>query len=263
MLHKICLIICKLQQCYSKETTKHALKSSFLGIGIGQVIIKSFLFIFSVGREEEKESKMKSKSKSGNEKVRLNVRLDHQVEFGESVVILGSIKELGSWKKKVPMNWTESGWVCSLEFKGGESVEYKFLTVKADKSVLWEGGDNRVLKFPKGGNFGIVSHWNATGEAVDLLPLEKEEDVGNNGSTIVDTVSTPEVGTSPFVGQWKGNATSFMRSNEHGNREAGRRWDTSGLEGLALKLVEGDRNARNWWRKVPRLIGFYLNFQNL
>ncbi|XP_021805227.1 phosphoglucan, water dikinase, chloroplastic [Prunus avium] len=200
--------------------------------------------------EEEKESKMKSKSKSGNEKVRVNVRLDHQVEFGESVAILGSIKELGSWKKKVPMIWTESGWVCSLEFKGGESVEYKFLTVRADKSVLWEVGDNRVLKLPKGGSFGIVSHWNATGEAVDLLPLEKEEDVEYNGSTIVDAVRTPEVGTSPFVGQWKGNATSFMRSNEHGNREAGRIWDTSGLEGLALKLVEGDRNARNWWQKL-------------
>ncbi|XP_062082125.1 phosphoglucan, water dikinase, chloroplastic-like [Humulus lupulus] len=41
-----------------------------------------------------------------------------------------------------------------------------------------------------------------------------------------------------------------MRSNEHRDRESERRWDTSGLEGLALKFVEGDRNARNWWRKL-------------
>lgn len=187
------------------------------------------------------------KSESG--KVRLNIRLDHQVEFGESVAILGSVKELGSWKKKVPMNWTESGWVCTLEFKGGESVEYKFLTVRADKSMLWEGGHNRVLKLPKGGSFDMVCHWNATTEAVGLPSSEEGEDVGQNGSTVADTVGAEEVESSPFVGQWKGNAISFMRSNEHGNREGGK-WDTSGLEGLALKLVEGDRNARNWWRKL-------------
>lgn len=187
------------------------------------------------------------KSESG--KVRLNIRLDHQVEFGESVAILGSVKELGSWKKKVPMNWTESGWVCTLEFKGGKSVEYKFLTVRADKSMLWEGGHNRVLKLPKGGSFDMVCHWNATTEAVGLPSSEEGEDVGQNGSTVADTVGAEEVESSPFVGQWKGNAISFMRSNEHGNREGGK-WDTSGLEGLALKLVEGDRNARNWWRKL-------------
>ncbi|CAN6580302.1 unnamed protein product [Malus baccata var. baccata] len=195
--------------------------------------------------DEEKDSMMKSESG----KVRLNIRLDHQVEFGESVAILGSVKELGSWKKKVPMNWTESGWVCTLEFKGGESVEYKFLTVRADKSMLWEGGHNRVLKLPNGGSFEMVCHWNATTEAVGLPSSEEGEDVGQNGSTVADTVGAEEVESSPFVGQWKGNAISFMRSNEHGNRKGGK-WDTSGLEGLALKLVEGDRNARNWWKKL-------------
>ncbi|XP_020245571.1 uncharacterized protein LOC109823662 isoform X2 [Asparagus officinalis] len=32
-----------------------------------------------------------------------------------------------------------------------------------------------------------------------------------------------------------------MRSNEHGSRESGRRWDTDGLDGVPLRLVEGDR----------------------
>lgn len=253
-----------MKQCYSKYTTNHVLKSSSLTlrIGIAKIQIKSFLLLFvfflSVGSDEEKDSMMKSESG----KVRLKIRLDHQVEFGESVAILGSVKELGSWKKKVPMNWTESGWVCTLEFKGGESVEYKFLTVRADKSMLWEGGHNRVLKLPNGGSFEMVCHWNATTEAVGLPSSEEGEDVGQNGSTVADTVGAEEVESSPFVDQWKGNAISFMRSNEHGNREGGK-WDTSGLEGLALKLVEGDRNARNWWKKVPRVIAFYLFFQSL
>lgn len=206
----------------------------------------------------EEKNKMKKKSKSGSGNVRLNVRLDHQVKFGESISILGSVKELGLWKKAVKMNWTESGWVCDLKLKGEESVEYKFVIVGKDKSMVWESGDNRILKLPVGGSFGIICHWNETGEAVDLLPLsvqeneEDTEDVGENGSMITDSAAETllEVKTSPFVGQWQGKAASFMRSNEHRNRESDRKWDNSNLQGLALKLVEDDQNARNWWRKV-------------
>ncbi|KAJ8755383.1 hypothetical protein K2173_019181 [Erythroxylum novogranatense] len=203
-------------------------------------------------REEEKMKKTKTKGGRGN--VQVNVRLDHQVEFGEHVVILGSTKELGSWKKKTPMNWTEAGWVCDLDLKGGESVEFKFAIVSKDKSMIWERGDNRILKLPNSGSFEMVCRWNATGEAVDLLPLvsgdnvELVEDKGDNGSASVGTVLNVE--SSPFVGQWQGKDVSFMRSNDHRARETERRSDTSGLEGLALMLVEGDRSARNWWRKL-------------
>ncbi|KAK9289169.1 hypothetical protein L1049_017643 [Liquidambar formosana] len=206
--------------------------------------------------ETREGEKKKMKSKLGGGKVRLSVRLDHQVKFGESVVILGSVKELGSWKKNVPMKWTEIGWVCELELKGGESVEYKFVIMSKNKSMVWESGDNRVLKLPEEGIFKMVCRWNTTGEAVDLLPSrsedsgEKMEFVGDNGSTGTDGATHLEAGLSPFVEQWQGRAASFMRSNEHQNRETGRKWDTSGLEGLALKLVEGDRNARNWWQKL-------------
>lgn len=200
---------------------------------------------------------MKPKSGHGGN-VRISFRLDHQVEFGEHVVILGSTKELGSWKKNVPMKWSESGWLCDLEFKGGESIEYKFVIVRNDKSKAWEAGENRILKLPKGGSFEIVCHWNKTGEAVDLLHLE--EDVLDNGSVVTDAAPDAllEVGTSPFVGQWQGKSASFMRADDHWNREMERKWDTSGLQGLTLKLVEGDQRARNWWRKVMHLIMFYL-----
>lgn len=200
-------------------------------------------------KEEDKKKKMKSKSEQGGN-VRISFRLDHQVEFGEHVVILGSTKELGSWKKNVPMKWSESGWVCDLEFKGGESIEYKFVIVRNDKSKAWEAGDNRILKLPKGGNFETVCHWNETGDAVDLLQLE--EDVLDNGFVVTDAAPEAllEVGTSPFVGQWQGKSASFMRAYDHRNQELERKWDTSGLEGLALKLVEGDQKAQNWWRKL-------------
>lgn len=219
---------------------------------------------FGSREEEKKKKRTKVKPKSGSGKVGLNICLDHQVQFGEHVVILGSTKELGSWKKQVPMNWSEDGWICDLELKGGESVEFKFVVVSKDKSVAWEGGNNRVLKLPQGGNFGMICHWNSTEETLELLPLSSEEyddsvdDAGHSEST--STTDALEVEASPFVGQWQGRPASFMRSNEHHNRELETRWDTTGLEGLALKLVEGDKSARNWWRKVHIVILLIAKF---
>ncbi|KAI3924013.1 hypothetical protein MKW92_027484 [Papaver armeniacum] len=201
-------------------------------------------------REEEKKM-------GNNGKVKLRVLLNHQVQFGESVGILGSSKEFGSWKKKLQMNWTDKGWVSEVETKGGELIEFKFVIAGKDKNnVVWEGGDNRKFTLPQDGFFQMICHWNNTGESVNLSTL----DGTSNDGGAVETQSSNGVGVgepvkeggaaSPFVEQWQGKAASFMRSNEHGNREADRGWDTSGLQGCALKLVEGDRNARNWWRKL-------------
>ncbi|KAJ0957841.1 putative phosphoglucan, water dikinase [Helianthus annuus] len=204
---------------------------------------------------ETGEKEMKSKTSRGM--VQLNLRLDHQVKFGEHVGVLGSTKEFGSWKKKKQLNWTETGWVCNMECKGGETIEFKFVVEQIDKSMIWEGGDNRVLKLPQSGSYEIVFHWNMTNEPLNLLPLDSneyevevesvDEKKDDNGSLVV------EGATSPFVDKWQGKEASFMQSNEHGNRERERHWDTSGLEGVALKLVEGDKSGRNWWRKLEHI----------
>ncbi|KAK4266563.1 hypothetical protein QN277_027460 [Acacia crassicarpa] len=207
-------------------------------------------------REEEaiqKKDKMKS---SGRGKVKLHIRLDRQVEFGEHVVILGSTKELGSWKKSVPMSWTENGWVYDLELPKGKNIEFKFVIAKKDKSLVWEDGENRVLNLPEGGKFSTVARWNSTKENLELLPLvhdEGEEDERNlvdEKHEVNDGDSVLEEEPSPFVGQWQGKAASFMQSKEQRSHETERKWDFTGLEGLALKLVEGDQKARNWWRKL-------------
>ncbi|ESQ32164.1 hypothetical protein EUTSA_v10003634mg [Eutrema salsugineum] len=201
------------------------------------------------------EEQRKKKDGSGT-KVKLNVRLNHQVNFGEHVAMFGSAKEIGSWKKKSPLTWTENGWVCELELSGGQVLEYKFVIVHNDGSLSWESGDNRVLKLPNSGSFSVVCHWDATGETLDF-PQEVASD-GHDDSDKHDVVDDRVVGSengaqlhkSTLAGQWQGKDASFMRSNEHGNREVGRNWDTTGLEGSALKMVEGDRNSRNWWRKL-------------
>lgn len=184
--------------------------------------------------------------------MKLNVRLNHQVKFGEHVAMFGSAKEIGSWKKKSPLNWTENGWVCELELSGGQVLEYKFVIVKSDGSLSWESGDNRFLKLPNSGSFSVVCHWDATRETLDL-PQDVAIDAGGHDVSddrVVGSENGSQLQKSTLAGQWQGKDASFMRSNEHGNREVGRNWDTSGLEGPALKMVEGDRNSRNWWRKV-------------
>ncbi|GJS18940.1 phosphoglucan, water dikinase, chloroplastic [Tanacetum coccineum] len=204
-------------------------------------------------REEETgETDMKSKSARGT--VQLSLRLDHQVKFGEHVGVLGSTKEFGSWKKKKQLNWTETGWVCDMECKGGETIEFKFVVEQMDKSMVWEGGDNRVLKLPQSGSFEIIYHWNMTNEPANLLPVDGKEyevEVESVGEFQDDNGSPNlESATNTFVQGWQGKEASFMKSNEHGGRERQRHWDTSGLEGVALKLVEGDKSAKNWWKKL-------------
>ncbi|KAF9610090.1 hypothetical protein IFM89_019930 [Coptis chinensis] len=166
-------------------------------------------------------------SKQGSGKVKIKVRLNHQVKFGETVAVFGSLKELGSWKKSFKMNWTENGWVCEVESRGGESVEFKFVVVKSDKSLNWEG---ELIPFGS------------------LVNIELKEIKDGSKNAEVENVIGGE--PSPFVEQWKGRAASFMKSNEHRDREGSRNWDTSGLEGFALNLVIGDRNGRNWRRKL-------------
>ncbi|XP_010546804.1 PREDICTED: phosphoglucan, water dikinase, chloroplastic isoform X2 [Tarenaya hassleriana] len=199
------------------------------------------------------EQRQKKDDRSGK-KVMLKLRLDHQVKFGEHVAILGSSKEIGSWKKKVPLIWTEKGWVCELELSGGQVLEYKFVIVRKDGSLAWESGENRVLQLPNSGSFSVVCRWDATREPLDLpqeagIDDDHEDDVGEQDDHIVNNDGV-QIGKSTLAGQWQGKDASFMRSNEHRNREVDRIWNTTGLEGSALKLVEGDRNARNWWRKL-------------
>ncbi|XP_054804581.1 phosphoglucan, water dikinase, chloroplastic isoform X2 [Prosopis cineraria] len=211
----------------------------------------------STEARDEEAIEMKNKMKtSGHGKVKLHIRLDHQVQFGEHVVILGSTKDLGSWKRSVPMSWTESGWVGDLELREGKNIEFKFVIVRKDGSLAWEDGENRVLKLQKGGKFSIDARWNSTKENLELLPLvhdeggETEKNLADEKSEVIDCASVLEAEPSPFVGQWQGKVASFMQSSEHRNHETERKRDFTGLEGSALKLVEGDQKSRNWWRKL-------------
>jgi len=219
----------------------------------------------------------RTKEKKRIKPVQLRVCLDHQVKFGEHVGIIGSTKELGSWKSQVEMEWTPDGWVCQLDLPGETLLEFKFVIFsKEGKEKIWEDGDNRAVDLPKDGAFDIICHWNRTKEPLDLfgtpgvkLSGGADKDIGKdasvsgnisleeigNISVAGDGYLTPELESSKLGGLWQGTDTVFMRSNEHGNEESERKWDTTGLGAVPLKLVEGDKVSRNWWRKLELVRG--------
>lgn len=190
------------------------------------------------------------------EGVKVRVRLDHQVQYGEWHAILGSAKSIGAWQEKVPMKWTESGWVVDLEGKPGETVEYKHIIVTHDGNVIWEDGPNRTLSLPTAGEVELVTHWGQTQEELQFhgghsqnghagKHEEEEQAQESTGSMVEEAVH--EISTS-FVKSWQGASVKDRK-------ERSGKWDTTGLDGPALQIVEGDKSASNWWRKLDVVRG--------
>ncbi|XP_078169499.1 phosphoglucan, water dikinase, chloroplastic-like [Carex rostrata] len=148
-----------------------------------------------IERSEQKEKKPSEKKG----KIRIQVLLNHQVEFGEHIGIIGSGEELGLWEKQVELDWGPHGWICDLELPGGALIEYKFVIFrKGNKDKKWEDGPNRVLDLPGEGSFNMVCHWNETGESLDLVPfgtkpvggeaVKMEGEDGNADEAVVEIV---------------------------------------------------------------------------
>ncbi|KAH9572132.1 hypothetical protein CY35_02G130500 [Sphagnum magellanicum] len=197
-------------------------------------------------------------------KVKVRLLLDHQVQFGESLALLGSAECAGSWQNKVAMSWTEAGWVAELEGKPGEKLEYKHVLITQNGETVWEAGPNRVLPLPAEGSFQLVTHWDCTQEESELRKEkeqqeepESERQVNNVEEKPGNSLNVVEETASSFVEGWQGREVSFMRSNDHAHEKAGK-WDTSGLDGAALHLVQEDQKASNWWRKLEVVRGLVM-----
>ncbi|XP_024534041.1 phosphoglucan, water dikinase, chloroplastic isoform X1 [Selaginella moellendorffii] len=188
-------------------------------------------------------------------KVKFRLRLDHQVEFGEHHAVIGSADFMGSWKNHVSMTWTESGWVADIEASPGDRAEFKYVIVAGDGRLTWEEGPNRVLDVPSGGS-EIVSQWEnpdlvvttngAAAEAHVEAPVHEKKDKKEKAK---ETVTASSDGDMSFSQGWQGKNVAFMKANEHTSRQGGK-WETAGLEGAALRIVEGDKKSGNWWRKL-------------
>ncbi|OTB03945.1 carbohydrate-binding module family 20 protein, partial [Hypoxylon sp. CI-4A] len=76
-------------------------------------------------------------------------------KYGETIKLVGSISELGSWNvNSAPAlsasKYTAANplWTTTLSLASGRTFEYKFVKVAADGSVTWESDPNRSYTVP-------------------------------------------------------------------------------------------------------------------
>lgn len=68
-------------------------------------------------------------------------------EWGDTLVLVGSLPELGSWDPWQGVRLSGDEWPLwrgSVELRRGAAFEYKFVILGADGAVRWESGDNRL-----------------------------------------------------------------------------------------------------------------------
>jgi hypothetical protein len=79
--------------------------------------------------------------------VPVTFNLNHKVNFGQEVLLVGSHEALGAWRvdNAVRASWSEGHqWSASVNLPAGELLEFKFV-VSDPANVEWEAGSNRSL----------------------------------------------------------------------------------------------------------------------
>lgn len=81
--------------------------------------------------------------------------LRHQVEYGKSVYVTGSIPALGNWcpNKAIRLTWTDGHrWVAHIQMRNCKkqiNLKYKYFVsdfgMTPESSIVWEPGSNRTL----------------------------------------------------------------------------------------------------------------------
>lgn len=116
--------------------------------------------------------------------VKVTFWMKFHVDYGQHIVLVGSMPELGSWilADAVALTWSEGDlWHATLELPSTSVLEYKYVVVgQGGHAVAWQSGNNSVLAISDdedevevhdnwGGNPG------ATVVSGDNLPVTREK----------------------------------------------------------------------------------------
>lgn len=202
-----------------------------------------------------------------------------EVGYGDKLCVVGNHKALGRWdlKKAFELRWNKGDvWKGGLELPDNESVEYKLVKVKGIGDPIWESGGNRKLHV-NGDPIVVRLVWNVEdrtvvkgvedaevaeakdkrsggspqgaaacrGAAGDAASVQDSSASGTSSSSRSEEEEEEEVEVvldpSP-QNAWQGKATQFMQLNEHSKERRGI-WNTEGLQGTSLLIVQGDEKA--------------------
>lgn len=129
-------------------------------------------------------------------------------------------------------------------------IEFKLVKVSAG-GVEWEGGSNRTLVLAPGEASALQLTWGKAGDGAapqggqpqarqqQQQQTQQQQSRPNSpgGSAGGSPLSSGSDVEASVPSAWQGKGITFMRSNEH-TRERNGVWDTSGLSGPALTLVQ-------------------------
>jgi len=86
--------------------------------------------------------------------VRLRFEVDAQTHWGDRIVLVGDVPELGSWDpaRGVELQGDDyPTWTASVLLPPGAAVEYKYVRRSGDGQAEWELGHNRAVSVPDAG----------------------------------------------------------------------------------------------------------------
>jgi hypothetical protein len=84
---------------------------------------------------------------------------------GDYVFLAGNTVELGNWGTTFqtavgPMLTPDyPDWFLNVSVPAGQTVEFKFIVIRKDGSVQWEGGSNHTFAVPAGGTGSVDVNW--------------------------------------------------------------------------------------------------------
>lgn len=215
--------------------------------------------------------------------VPVTVLIKKQVEFGETMKLVGNQSFLGDWdvNNGPSLKWTEGHvWETKLDVPIGVDINFKAVRVKEDGSARWENGSDRKFK-ALGPDYAlsVTCKWDDTNNTrVKAMPLngapevaddhQHDEQNGNNGngsfsgewkkSGIATTSLSSIEEDARSTSAWVGKGPEFVRSRLDQGQYTGV-WRTEGLQGLELDLVQGDQKASNWLGKLGLMKGLLVD----
>jgi hypothetical protein len=97
----------------------------------------------------------------------LDVSIQYHVPFGHTLLMVGSVRELGNWdpSKGIPLTWSDGDiWTCRVLVKRHEvaKLEYKYIC-QYEHHIRWEDGKNHNILSVPCGSISIRDQWGFPG----------------------------------------------------------------------------------------------------
>ncbi|BGP38984.1 hypothetical protein JCM10449v2_002922 [Rhodotorula kratochvilovae] len=103
-----------------------------------------------------------------NGRMLVRFEIEARTEWGETIFLTGSAPSLGKWDLSRAVRLSAAGYTVTRPFwrtedavqlEGRRGWEYKFVKLKQDGAVVWEGGENRIVYTSSGGERAIRVKW--------------------------------------------------------------------------------------------------------